>query len=137
MFFKKDKDYMDRSAIILLQNNAGKVLLQLRDDTPTIAWPNYWGLPGGFSEAGELPEQTIRREVMEEISYTLTEIEEVGLEVEEEGYQNIATVYHASFNEPIESLTLLEGQALKYMSKSDWDTHNVIPFIRKILEQIA
>ena len=53
------------SAILLNRQNS--VLLQLRDDNPTILWPGHWTLPGGTVEPGETPDQAIAREMLEEM----------------------------------------------------------------------
>jgi len=52
---------------ILLLNNNNEVLLLLRDDKVDIPFPNMWDIPGGNVEIGETPEETIRREMMEEL----------------------------------------------------------------------
>lgn len=44
-------------------------LIQLRDDRSTIVAPGCWGLFGGHMESGETPEQSLRRELIEEIGY--------------------------------------------------------------------
>lgn len=44
-------------------------LIQLRDDRSTIVAPGRWGLFGGHMEPGETPEQSLRRELIEEIGY--------------------------------------------------------------------
>lgn len=56
---------------MLFVNASDRVLLLLRDDTPTIPFPNCWDVPGGHVEDGETPEQCIRREMLEEIEYDL------------------------------------------------------------------
>jgi len=45
----------------------GRWLIQLRDDRATIVAPGRWGLFGGHMEPGENPEESLRRELLEEI----------------------------------------------------------------------
>jgi len=52
------------SAGVLIFDDAGRVLLQHRDD-------GHWGIPGGAMELGETLEETARREVREETALTL------------------------------------------------------------------
>ena len=50
-----------------------KVLTILRDDKPTIPWPNLWELPGGGREGNESPFECAAREVYEELGIHLDE----------------------------------------------------------------
>lgn len=49
----------------------GRILTILRDDKPTIPWPNLWELPGGGCEGDESPFECVAREVYEELSIQL------------------------------------------------------------------
>ena len=49
------------------------VLTILRDDKPSIPWPNMWELPGGGREGDETPFECAAREVFEELGIHLTE----------------------------------------------------------------
>ena len=65
-----------RGAGIILLNRNNHVLLLLRDNKVDIPFPNMWDIPGGRVENGEIPEDTIRREMNEEMGiYDLGEIE--------------------------------------------------------------
>jgi len=63
---------------LLIENREGKVLLQLRDNIPGIPWPDCWGTFGGQIEEGESPEEAIKREIMEELAYELSDAEYFG-----------------------------------------------------------
>ncbi|MGF1603068.1 MAG: NUDIX domain-containing protein [Thermosynechococcaceae cyanobacterium] len=61
-------------AAIAILHQDGRFLLQLRDDIPTIVYPNQWACFGGHMNPGEAPEAAVRRELIEEIGYTATAI---------------------------------------------------------------
>lgn len=50
----------------------GRILTILRDDKPTIPWPNLWELPGGGREGDESPFECVAREVYEELTIQLS-----------------------------------------------------------------
>ena len=52
-----------------------KILLFHRDNIPSIPFPDCWHLVGGGIEEGESPEQAIRREMSEEVSYVPEKID--------------------------------------------------------------
>ena len=49
-----------------------QILTILRDDKPTIPWPNLWELPGGGREGDETPFECAAREVYEELKIQLS-----------------------------------------------------------------
>ena len=59
------------TAAALIFNDAGHVLL-LKHRFRT---GSGWGIPGGFLEAGENPEQALRRELREEVGLELEQVE--------------------------------------------------------------
>jgi len=58
-------------SVIILYDKEGKMLLEHRTETRKN-YPGCWGLFGGRAEKGETPEQTVRREIKEELNYDLS-----------------------------------------------------------------
>lgn len=56
-----------KGAGIIFLNSNNEVLLLLRDDKENIPFPNMWDIPGGNVEKDENPEETVRREMHEEL----------------------------------------------------------------------
>lgn len=103
----------DLGVSVILLNKQGEVLLQLRDNMPTIRYPNHWALFGGSINKNETAYQCIEREVKEEISY---ELQNYGLfrEFVQNNKREYAFVGEISAN--LDSLTLGEGQKMGFFS---------------------
>jgi 8-oxo-dGTP diphosphatase len=54
-------------AAALIVVDGERFLMQRRDEIPGILYPGYWGCFGGTCEIGETGDQTIRRELLEEL----------------------------------------------------------------------
>ena len=102
-------------ALAMLQRD-GRSLMQLRDEIPTIVAPGCWGLFGGHLDPGETPEQALRRELLEEISWQPTEVE---LVMVHHIHRRTAHVFQGELSLPLEQLQLLEGQDLALVSAED------------------
>ena len=57
------------------------ILTILRDDIPTIPYPNMWDLPGGGREGNETPFECVAREVYEELNIQLSKEEVIWSEI--------------------------------------------------------
>ena len=55
------------AGVLFYDRRTQRVLLVRRDHTPTIAFPDHIGYLGGHMEGGETPEQTVVREIAEEL----------------------------------------------------------------------
>jgi 8-oxo-dGTP pyrophosphatase MutT (NUDIX family) len=67
---------VDSAAAGLIVVDGERFLMQHRDRIDGIIYPDHWGLFGGALDAGETPDQALRRELAEEL----------GLEVREARY---------------------------------------------------
>ncbi len=103
----------DQAASIIIKNNKGEILLQLRDNKPTIKYPNCWCNLGGKIEDKESPEEGIKREVKEEIGITL---EEFKLFKKYELPDRTDWVFYTFLNLNPQEINLAEGQEIKYFS---------------------
>ena len=102
-------------AVALLIND-GKWLLQLRDERPEIIAPGCWGLFGGHLEEKETPEQAVKRELLEEISWYPKKIDHC-FNYETETHS--ISVFRGMLNVPLTQLKLREGQDFKLATKKE------------------
>ncbi|MBD6614365.1 NUDIX domain-containing protein [Komarekiella sp. 'clone 1'] len=99
---------------ILYQEN--KFLMQLRDNIPGILYPGYWGLFGGHIEPGETPDVAVKREILEEIGYTLPPFFEFGCYSDEKVVRH---VFQAPLLVELNQLILSEGWDMGLMTLED------------------
>lgn len=103
-------DYV--AAVILL--NGKKMLLYLRDNIPSIPYPNNWALIGGHIEKGENILKALKRETKEEIGYELRDEDIAFIEEFRDGVGNLVYIHKAKIDKKINELHLTEGQKLGY-----------------------
>lgn len=98
-------------AMAIVTTPAG-IVLHLRDDKPGIPHPACWSLFGGATDEGELPDQTIRRELREELALHEVNLRALWRVVDIDGDGRQLTIFEASTSRHARGLTLAEGQAL-------------------------
>ena len=129
-----------RVAIAILYQD-DKFLMQLRDDIPNIVYPGHWGLFGGHLESGETPDIAVKRELLEEISYTPPNLLEFGCYPDEKAFRH---VYYAPLTLQLNQLVLLEGWDMDFLtidnirqgrsySKKAKGIYPLVPTAQKIL----
>lgn len=102
-------------AVAVLERE-GRWLLQLRDDIEGIVFPGTWGLFGGHLDPGETPEQGVRRELIEEISWQAGELNHWFSHTDP---QRVLHVFRGRLSVPLEQLTLQEGQDMTLASAEE------------------
>ena len=105
---------MIKGAGIIIFNDNQEVLLQLRDNDPSIRFPNHWVLIGGKVEKGETPEEAIRREIMEEMGIQITSFKNFKNYQFDNEEQHIFMV---NMNIELEKIKLNEGAGINYFSE--------------------
>ena len=95
----------------IIIHHKDEFLLQLRDNNPNIAFPLHWNLLGGVVEEGEDPENTIKRELQEELGIYVEQVKKFVIEEYNGTKQHIFSA-QLSIN-PAE-VQLKEGLALRW-----------------------
>lgn len=108
---------------IILYTDDGRVLLQQRDDKPALPYAGWWTFFGGSVEEGETPDEAVKRELMEElgISANLTFWHDYACPVRSKtgGMTTRNFMYTGRLSQPVESLTLHEGQAMRLFTPAE------------------
>lgn len=110
-------------AVVGLVTHAEQVLLIRRAVDPG---KGQWSLPGGYMDAGEMPEAALQRELLEEIGLPvkietlLTIFPMVGATGRSQG---IVLAYHAVPADPAQTTLLCDDD----VSEAGWFTHTMLP----------
>lgn len=107
----------------VLLNEQGEVLLQQRDEKPTLRYSGYWTFFGGAVEAGESPDEAIERELREELEIELPlkfwMRYECPARTVRGKFTTVNHVYVGRMRYDIGTLRLLEGQAMRYFTQEE------------------
>ena len=128
--------------LIFIKNETlNKYIFILRDNIPTIPYPNTWSILGGGIEDGETPLDAILREVEEELNvdlYDIREIHTMDIHSEIQGKINTITGYFffaKTKTEDLSKIPLKEGQKASFFSIEEINNiDNIPPFINTILK---
>ncbi len=119
-----------KSAAIILVFE-GKALLQLRDDSPNISYPNTWGFAGGGQvDEGETFLLAAQRELKEETGYvSKNPIEFMATEYKLPNGTYVKAVRFYEHYDGVQKLNCYEGQKIKFASPEEIDTMNMYPSV--------
>ena len=128
---------MTEGSAILLVDPMGRVLLQQRDDNVPPAGYGRWAVPGGGREGDETPEQTVRREFLEETGVPLQSVVHFGdfIDLVDE-----ASALHAfCSNDAVERerISVFEGIDFQYWQPQEIDDLPLNPRTRRFIRDFT
>ena len=98
-------------------------------------WEGWWEFPGGKMEAGESPEEALRREIWEELETRIV-IEQLVTTVEWDYPKFHLTMHCYWCHVESGSLTLKEHEAARWLSTDELESVKWLPADLQILEKI-
>ena len=126
-----------RNVSVLVLYKGKKILLQKRSANAK-RFPNQWGLFGGGEDQNESPEDTIRREIVEELDLKLKKIELIDqqeYQLETTNEHGIISVFKSSYND--EKLILNEGQKMEWVDLGKILDYDLSPQYKSIIERLV
>jgi len=121
-------------SVLVLYNAEGKILLQHRDKN-AARLPDYWGFFGGGIEGTETPEEALKREIEEELSYTVQSphfLTEQKFTYKED--ENTAYVFVEKYGN--QQLTQSEGQGMGWFFPAETTTLKMVDHDRFVIEKV-
>ena len=116
----------------IIHNGEGRVFATQRGYGD---WQDYWEFPGGKMEAGESPEDALKREIWEELETRIV-IERL-IKTIEYDYPKFHLTMHCFWCR-IESgnLILKEHEAARWLSRNELDSVDWLPADKELLDEI-
>ena len=97
-------------------------------------WKDWWEFPGGKMEAGETPEEALKREIREELSTDIS-VDEFICTVEYD-YPKFHLTMHCYFCSLLkEALHLNEHEAARWLTKDELNSVKWLPADRQIINE--
>ena len=115
----------------------GKYLVTKRSKKEST-YPEYWDIPGGLAEYGELPREAVIRETKEEVGLSIIPTKVIHEDSNLDKGKNlvfIRLVYLCELNDKIENIKLQIEEHSEYRlisSLSDLEKEKIAPFLFEI-----
>lgn len=120
-------------AILINKNN--EVLLQKKTLDYKFEPKGGWCFFGGQIENGETPEQAIRREINEEINYTIKDFTLFKtMDYKEHNIPTRSHIFLIPFHEDISRISLHEGAGFALFDRSELHTIRLFNHVYEVLE---
>ena len=129
-------------AAALLFDRNNKLLIYLRDDKPSISFPNHWDLFGGMVDEGETPDQALVREIKEELGLDIPLSDYIKWKTFDcltgDSKPNVKHVYYTQIDVVPEDLELLDcGQRLTSIFLDERHDYKFGSIHNRILDEFA
>jgi 8-oxo-dGTP pyrophosphatase MutT (NUDIX family) len=124
----------DAAVALIVVGSERRYLMQLRDQKSGIFYPGHWGLFGGATDPGETPEQTLQRELHEELGLRATSVTyftEFEFDFEFSGFGRLKRRFYEVVldDDVVRNLSLGEGTEMRlFTSRQILTAARVVPF---------
>jgi 8-oxo-dGTP diphosphatase len=120
-------------ALAIVVNDAGRVLMQLRDDRPDVIHPGVWSVLGGLREDGESLATTALREVEEETGLLGKSARPFRQLVDRDGRGHRLLAFIVPVCGDDSDVRLTEGQCVRFHDPASLDGYGLIPWARTLI----
>lgn len=112
-------------AVVLIKGS--EVLLQLRDQSPKVAAPGFWAIPGGETMSEESFKEAAQREFQEETGYFLKKPIFFKRRIYSWGGEKIECSFFYEVYDNQQEIKCFEGQKMAFVSAKDFWKMKIFP----------